>query len=175
MRRTQGDHGFRVKRRLRFPGPPSFVRLFLNPIVRRLVATRLPMGPNVLISVPGRKTGVLHSTPVALIETSGRRWVIGAFGETEWVRNLRAAGRATITGGRESDQVTAVELPPAEAVDFFRDVLRPYVRRTRFGLLMVRTISRLFLGAFDAIDRPAEAAQGRPVFELHREGESRGR
>lgn len=158
-----------MKQPLRFPQPPWLVIKILNPIVRGLTRTALPMGPNVTLSVHGRKTGAVRSTPVALIEASGRRWVIGAFGETEWVRNLRAAGRATITAGRKSEHVTAVELGPTEAVQFFRDVLRPYVRRTPVGLLMVRTISRFMLGASDAIDRPAEAAEGRPVFELYRD------
>lgn len=105
-----------------------------------------------------------------MIEVTGKRWVIGAFAEAEWVKNLRAAGDATISVGRKTEQVRAVELGPTEAVEFFRDVLRPYVSRNRFVLRMIRMNSRLFLGTSDAIDRPAEAAHGRPVFELRRAG-----
>ncbi len=83
------------------------------------------------------------------------------YGEVNWVRNLRAAGRATITVGRRKEEVTAVELGPTEAVEFFRDVLGPRVRRTRVGSWIVRNLDRV------DIDHPVEAAEGRPVFELH--------
>lgn len=53
----------------------------------------------------------------------------GPFGEVNWVRNLRAAGRATITVRRRKEDVTAVELGPTEAVAFFRDILSPLVRQ----------------------------------------------
>jgi len=76
------------------------------------------------------------------------------------VRNLRAAGRATITVGRRKEEVTAVELGPAEAAEFIRDVLAPHARRTRFGLWFVRNIDKI------DIDNPVEAAEGRPVFEI---------
>ena len=83
------------------------------------------------------------------------------YGEVNWVRNLRAAGCATITVGRRKEEVTAVELGPTEAVAFFRDVLGPRVQRTRVGAWIVRHLDKVDL------DRPVEAAEGRPVFELH--------
>ena len=82
------------------------------------------------------------------------------FGEVDWVRNLRAAGRATITARGREEEVTALELGPAEAVAFFRDVLGPRARRTRVGTWIVRNVDQI------DIDNPVEAAEGRPVFEL---------
>jgi deazaflavin-dependent oxidoreductase (nitroreductase family) len=119
------------------------------------------MGPNVLITVRGRKSGLPRSTPVTVIENSGRRGLISPFGEVNWVRNLRAVGQATITAGRRKEEVTAVELEPAEAVEFIRDVLAPHARRTRLGSWIVRNLDKI------DIDNPVEAAKGRPVFELH--------
>ena len=77
---------------------PFFVPLF-NPIARRLLRVGLPLGPNALLTVTGRKTGQPRSTPVAVVDLGGRRWVIGTFGEVNWVRNLRAAGQATRIAG----------------------------------------------------------------------------
>ena len=75
--------------------PPRGISVF-NAIARPLLAVGLPMGFNGLLTVPGRKTGQPRTTPVAIIEVDGRRWIWCPWGERHWVRNLRAAGRATI-------------------------------------------------------------------------------
>ncbi|HLZ28107.1 MAG TPA: nitroreductase family deazaflavin-dependent oxidoreductase [Chloroflexota bacterium] len=147
---------------VRYPRVPVWVQFF-NPIARRLLAAGVPMGPNALITVAGRRSGLPRTTPVTVVESAGRWWVLAPFGEVNWVRNLRAAGRATITVRRRPEQVTAVELPLAEAVTFFRDVLAPLARRYGWlALWIVRNVDKI------DIDRPVEAAQGRPVFELRR-------
>src|SRR5690242_4328581 len=88
---------------------PGFIGLF-NPIVRRVLRVGPLLGPNALITIRGRKSGEPRTTPVALVEIGGKRWVIGTFGETNWVRNLRAAGQATLTIGRLREDVLAHEL-----------------------------------------------------------------
>ena len=78
------------------------------------------------------------------------------------MRNLRAAGRATITIRRRNLEVTAVEMEPGDRVAFFRDVLAPLVRQYgKLVLGIVRNIDRI------DIDNPVESAVGRPVFELY--------
>jgi deazaflavin-dependent oxidoreductase (nitroreductase family) len=139
---------------------PWFVPI-VNPIARRLLAAGIPMGPNVLITVRGRKSGLPRTTPLTIVELSGRRWLMSPFGEVNWVRNLRVAGRATITARRRTEAVTAVELGSTEAVAFYRDVLGPRVQRTRVGAWIVRHLDKV------DVDHPVEAAEGRPVFELH--------
>ena len=140
---------------------PSWVPFF-NPIARFFLAAGVPMGPNVLLTVRGRKSGLPRTTPVAIIEYSGRRGLIAPFGEVDWVRNLRAAGSATIAIGGRKEEVKAIELGPTEAVEFIRDVLVPNARQTWLGSWIVRNIDKI------DVDNPAEAAKGRPVFELHR-------
>jgi deazaflavin-dependent oxidoreductase (nitroreductase family) len=139
---------------------PWFVPLF-NPIARHLLAAGIPMGPNVLVTIRGRKSGLPLTTPLTIVEFSGRRWLMAPYGNVNWVRNLRAAGCATITVRRRKEEVTAVELGPTEAVAFFRDVLGPRVQRTRVGAWIVRHIDQVDL------DHPEDAAKGRPVFELY--------
>jgi deazaflavin-dependent oxidoreductase (nitroreductase family) len=140
---------------------PFFVPLF-NPIARRLLGAGIPLGPNALLTVRGRKSGQLRSTPVALVDINGRRWIIGTFGEVNWVQNLRAAGEATLTIGRRQLAVKATELSTDEAAAFFKDVLIPYVRRVPLGTLLIGTV----LGAKDILKDPAGAAPRHPVFEL---------
>ena len=134
--------------------------VLLNPLVMRLLAAGVPMGFNGLITVRGRKSGLPRTTGVAIIEVKGRRWVWAPWGDVQWVRNLRAAGRATITLRRQKEDVTATELDPAERVGFFRDVLGPVARSMPFGVRFIRTVDGVDL------EHPVEAAQGRPVFEL---------
>lgn len=140
--------------------PPRGISIF-NAIAKPLLAAGMPMGFNGLLTVPGRKTGVPRTTALAIIEDGGRRWVWSPWGDVQWVRNLRAAGRATIAVRGRQHEVRAVELDPAERVEFFRDTLEPIVRRIPGGVTFIR--------AFDGVDvrRPAEAAEGRVVFELH--------
>jgi hypothetical protein len=58
------------------PGvPPRWVFSFFNPIVKFLLAGGVPMGFNGLITIRGRKSGLPRTTPLAIIEVSGRRWV----------------------------------------------------------------------------------------------------
>lgn len=142
---------------------PAAVRL-LAPLAQRLLSVGLPQGPNALITIRGRKSGVPRTTGVTVLEAEGRRWVIGTFGDTNWVRNLRAAGDATLTVGRRSEQVRAVELVGDDRTAFFRNVLGPYVRRMWIAPLLLR-----ILGATEILDDPAAAGEHRPVFELRAE------
>ena len=139
---------------------PRWVPWF-NVVARRLLAAGVPMGPDFLLTVRGRRTGLPRSTPVTVCENAGRRGLISPFGETHWVRNLRASGRATISFGRHREEVVAIELNGPEAAEFIRDVLAPLARQSRFGGWFVRTIDRI------DIDHSEEAAMGRPVFEIH--------
>jgi deazaflavin-dependent oxidoreductase (nitroreductase family) len=128
---------------------------------KALLAAGVPMGFNGLLTIRGRRSGLPRTTPVAVIEVAGRRWVWAPWGDVQWVRNLRAAGRATITVRRRKVEVTATELDPTQRVAFFRDVLGPLARRIPFGVWFIRT--------FDQVDLtdPVQAAEGRRVFELH--------
>ena len=145
------------------PSPPFFVGLF-NPIARRLLRGGLPMGPNALLTVRGRSSGLDRTTPVAVASIGGHRWVIATFGDVNWARNLRAAGRATITVNRRPEAVDARELSASEAEAFYRDTLMPYVNSIPLGL--GRFLLGSLLGAKELLTDPHAAALHHPVFEL---------
>src|ERR1700737_827856 len=107
---------------------PGFVRFF-GPLATRLLGAGVPMGPNALITVRGRKSGLPRTTPVALVESDGRRWIQSPFGDVNWVRNLRESGQATLAVGKHAESVTAAELTEDEAAAFYAEVLTPYFRR----------------------------------------------
>ncbi len=141
-------------------GAPWWVTIF-TPITRSLLGTRIPMGFNGLITIRGRKSGLPRTTPIAIIQVSGRRWVWSPWGEANWVRNLRAAGDAQITFRGRKDEVRATELDPTQRVAFFRDTLGPVAHTIPFGRAFIRIVDGTDL------DNPEEVAEGRRVFELH--------
>lgn len=142
---------------------PWFMPLF-NKLATPLLRTRLPMGPSGLLTVPGRKTGLPRTTPVAVIDWQGHKWVWAPWGEVDWVKNLRAAGRATLTKRNSSRQVQARELDEPQRRAFFRDVMQAQARRFPGGWWFFRLA--------DGVDlhHPDEIARDRRVFELRASG-----
>ena len=139
---------------------PRRVTLF-SPILKFLLTHGVPLGPDGLITIRGRKSGLARTTPLAIIDFSGRRFVWAPWGEVQWVRNLRAAGRATITHHGRKEEVRATELDQAERIAFFRETLGPLAHSIPLGVQFIR-----FVDGVD-INQPAAAAEGRRVFELH--------
>ena len=139
---------------------PRHISLF-SPLLQALLKAGLPVGPNSLITIQGRKSGEPRTAGVAIIEVDGRRWIWAPWGEVNWVRNLRAAGRATLTRRGRKEQVTARELDGDERVRFFRDVLGPFAKSIPGGMTFVRLLDQT-----DLRD-PVEVAKDRRVFELH--------
>jgi len=139
---------------------PWYVRLF-SPILERLLRAGVPLGLNGLITIRGRKTGQPRTAAVAILDAAGTRWVWAPWGDVNWVRNLRAAGRATITIRRRAAEVTATELDVNERVRFFREVLAPVARSIPGGVLFIRVVDGVDL------DDPVGAAEGTRVFDLH--------
>ena len=135
--------------------------LFFGAILKFLMKAGVPLGPNRLVTIRGRKSGLPRTTPLAVIAVNGRRWVWSPWGESQWVRNLRAVGRATIAVRGRTEEVTATELDPSERVEYFRDVLGPLARRIPLGTWFIRIVDGV------NVNDPVAAAKGRRVFELH--------
>jgi deazaflavin-dependent oxidoreductase (nitroreductase family) len=98
------------------------------------ILPRLGLGPSYLhtLTVKGRKTGRLYSTPVDALEVDGQRWLVAPYGPTSWVANARAAGEVTLSRGGHSQQFEVEEAAPTAAVPVLRNyiteirVTRPY-------------------------------------------------
>ena len=147
--------------RIRSPArAPMSVSIF-NPILKFLLAAGVPVGANGLVTIRGRKSGMPRTTPVAIIEVSGRRWIWAPWGEVNWVRNLRVAGHATISVRRRSEEIRATLLDEPQRVAFLRDYLGPLAHRTPFGVQFIRIADGVEL------NDPIGVAKDRRVFELH--------
>ena len=130
------------------PPPMWIVRLNIAMLRRGL-----KIGSQHLLSVRGRKSGEMRSTPVSIAELDGSRYVVAAFSEAAWVRNVRAAKSGTLARGRSVEQVRLIELPVAER----GPVLRAFLRQVRGGVR--------FFGSADP-DVVVAGADRYPVFRL---------
>jgi len=134
---------------------------FYNPIVSFLLRLGVPLGPQALLTVRGRNSGLLRTTPVAL-NPHGAGWLlVSVYGRVDWVKNLRAAGEAVVTKRRRTIQVTSQELSAEQAAPMVRDLLAS-----------LSPIVRPVVGAYFATDPSApieewqEEARRHPVFIL---------
>ena len=149
-----------------FTRAPAFIR-WSNPLTGALLRMGLPMGPNVLMTVRGRTSGEPRTAPVAVPEIDGHRYVIGAYGDVNWVRNLRAAGEAELHSHGRTERVQAIELDQVAATRFFAETLPSFIGRLPwFG----RGFARLLFGLVgpEVLADPVRAAATRPVFEMRR-------
>lgn len=94
-----------------------------NRIVGWLLKAGVRLGPNVLLTVAGRKSGLPRTVPVAIIEVDGQRYLQSPYGQVEWVRNLRVAGTGTLRRGRHMEAVQATELTAVEAAPVIKAVV----------------------------------------------------
>jgi len=79
-----------------------------------------------VLEVRGRSSGQPRRTPVNLLSVDATRYLVAPRGETQWVRNLRAAGEGRLLLGRRSEPFTATEVvQAAEKVP----ILRAYLKR----------------------------------------------
>jgi hypothetical protein len=74
------------------------------------------------LTIPGRKSGKLRSTPVSVLIIDGRRYIVTF--ETNWVKNARVAGWGFMTRGGKKERVKLVELPVEERAPILREFPR---------------------------------------------------
>jgi deazaflavin-dependent oxidoreductase (nitroreductase family) len=82
-----------------------------------------------VLAVKGRTSGEWRTTPVNLLELDGRRYLVSPRGDTQWVRNLRAAGSGELRVGKKVEAFAARELADDAAKVA---VLRAYLKRWKF-------------------------------------------
>ncbi|WP_377272663.1 nitroreductase family deazaflavin-dependent oxidoreductase [Peterkaempfera sp. SMS 1(5)a] len=95
-----------------------------NRVVVLLHRVGLPVGPMYLLTVPGRRTGLPRTTPVAPVVVADVRYVLQAYPGSDWAKNARAAGHGVLTRGRREQPVELVEVAEAERAPILREFPR---------------------------------------------------
>jgi deazaflavin-dependent oxidoreductase (nitroreductase family) len=150
----------------------AFFRAF-GPLIRRAIRRGIA-GPNVLLTVRGRRSGRPRTTPVAMLELGDAQYLQASFGEVNWVRNLRASGEARVARGHWSETCRATELPPETAGRLMRTALASFHRSRLVGAILGPTIRppvavlyRYRLRIDDTPEEYVAEARCHPLFELH--------
>lgn len=143
----------------RYVQPDGFTRHVFNPVVARFARWGISLWGSRVLSVPGRVSGEIRSTPVNVLTVDGRRYLVAPRGETQWVLNVRAAGECTLRVGRRIETVRVEELDDRDKPA----VLRPYLRRWKWE------VGQFFdgVGPDSADDELLAIASNHPVFEIH--------
>ncbi len=139
--------------------PDWLTRNVFNRAVAGLTRAGVSVVGSRVLEVPGRHSGQPRRTPVNLLDLDGGRYLVAARGETEWVRNVRAAdGHLVLIKGRHRQAVQVVELADPDKAP----VLRAYLERWKFEVGM------FFQGVGpESSDQELTAVAGRhPVFRL---------
>jgi len=142
----------------RYIKPKSATNLF-NDTVGRLTRLGVSVYGSRVLYVKGRTSGEWRSTPVNPLRLAdGTRYLVAPRGNTQWVRNMRAAGGGELRIGRKVEPFTATEV----ADDAKPAILRAYLRKWKFEVGVF----------FDGVDAKApeeklrEIAPGYPIFRI---------
>lgn len=143
----------------RYLAPDWFTRCVFNPVVALATRRGISLWGSRVLSVPGRLSGEIRSTPVNVLTVDGRRYLVAPRGETQWVLNVRAAGGCTLRLGRRIETVRLREVDDSGKTV----ILRRYLRRWKWE------VGKFFDGVGpDSTDAELLAiAPNHPVFEIH--------
>jgi deazaflavin-dependent oxidoreductase (nitroreductase family) len=107
--------------------PGALTRRLLNPPVVWLTRAGISVWGSRVLEVTGRTSGLPRRTPVNLLVVDGRRYLVSARGECQWVRNVRAdGGRLALLVGRRREEAVATEVPDADKTPILRAYLRKW-------------------------------------------------
>ena len=110
---------------MHYQKPDWLTKRIVNPLISLVTNQGLSVRGSRILVVRGRKSGHIRTTPVNPLELGGKRYLVAPRGETEWVRNLRAARGGELRLGRRREPVGVEELPD----DAKPPILREYLRR----------------------------------------------
>ena len=139
--------------------PDRLTQHVVNPVVTALARVGVSVVGSRILRVRGRTSGAWRETPINLLTIDDKHYLVAPRGETQWVRNLRAAGGGELRVGRRIQPLTAEEIDEDDKAA----VLRAYLRRWRWAV-------GSFFGGSGPNSSDAELrAEGRrhPVFRLH--------
>ena len=135
---------------------------FTTHVFNRVVQISTGMGFSVwgsrVLRLRGRSSGEYRTTPVNVLSVGGEHYLVAPRGETQWVRNLRVAGRGELLVGRKVQSFTATELDDVDKPD----VLKAYLKRWKLEVGVF----------FDGVSASSPAAEleriapKHPVFRL---------
>ncbi len=140
--------------------PPSQIERVFNWIVSALMRLGIAAPTAQQLEVRGRTSGQPRRTPVNLLQLDGEEYLLSPPGNTQWVRNIRAAGTARLLRGRRVREIRVSEIDDAAKLP----MLRAYLQR--WGGALGRYFEGVNGKSSDA--ELLRIAPDHPVFQLER-------
>jgi hypothetical protein len=136
--------------------PPAIERAFGRALVL-LIRVGLVRGHFYVLEVRGRRSGRVISLPVDPLDLGGKRYLVCARGESNWVKNARAAGDVILMRALRRRHFAVREVAP----DARPPILKAYLDR------YAAEVQRFFSVPKGSPEAAFNALAGRyPVFEL---------
>jgi deazaflavin-dependent oxidoreductase (nitroreductase family) len=141
-----------------YKAPGRVTRSLVNPLVSVLVKLGLSVKGAGVLSVRGRSTGEWRSVPVNPLTYENEQFLVAPRGETQWVRNLRAACSGRLQRGRRTHDFIAIELDDSAKTP----VLRAYLKEWAWE------VGAFFdgVGADSTDEQLAAIASKHPIFRI---------
>ena len=147
----------KIRQRLYRSGHAGRIARFLNAGQARLAAAGVGPGWLVALEVTGRRSGRTISFPVVVADYDGGRYLVSMLGEdTNWVRNVRAAGGHAVLRHGHREAVILQEVD----VDQRAPILRCYLQRASGARAHIPVDQRAPVEEFERI------AARYPVFRI---------
>jgi deazaflavin-dependent oxidoreductase (nitroreductase family) len=128
--------------------------------------TSLGLAPSyaVTLEVRGRKSGIPRRTPVVQVNHRESSYIVALAGESDWVKNVRAANGEAVIRRRRSRRVRLVELPVEERPA----IIDAYISRgDRKGTKAGNNEARYYFG-LSPDPTPEEMAAAAPYYPVFR-------
>ena len=141
----------------KYQTPDTLKTRLVNPLIATLTKLGLSARGSHVLVVRGRKTGTRQEVPVNPVEVEGVRYLVAPRGDTQWVRNLRAASEAELRVEQQRKHIQAREIENVRKPH----VLRAYLQRWK------RETGKFFGVDNQASDEDlARIAPDHPVFQI---------
>jgi deazaflavin-dependent oxidoreductase (nitroreductase family) len=101
--------------------PDWFTKNLVNPLIKGFHRLGIDLAGSQTLAIRGRKSGEIRTNPVNPFELDGTTYLLSPRGNTQWVRNLRAAdGVGELRSGRKVRRFHATEVPDSEKLPLMR-------------------------------------------------------
>jgi deazaflavin-dependent oxidoreductase (nitroreductase family) len=150
--------------------PAAYYRRINTPLGVLLTSVGLAPRDAVTLEVRGRTSRKPRRIPVLRTRCRGDDYLVSLAGESQWVRNVRAAGGRAVIRRRTAHPVHLVEVPAGERPEVIAAYLRRGVHRS--GPKSAAQQARYYFGMNPdpSPEEIGQAAQFYPVFRIVPDG-----
>ena len=115
---------------------PTKLTQAFNRVMGWLASRGLMPSDTITLEVKDRRSGMIRSNVVTWVEQGEERYLVSPRGESEWVRNVRAAGGEAVLRHRGRQRVRLEEVPAEERAPIIKAYLAKTAMATRqhFGV-----------------------------------------